>query len=258
MPFEMKKLILLSVFTVALVGILPAMNQDSVKLLLRQKAYERYHAVKDTVTVRTWMNMDRMNKALIQVVEYDNQILQSYKSRDTAQTNMIPVNPDTVIQQPVIKVLPPIQKSLFDMKYLLAVSLAAGVLLMILIVLLVKRTISLKRLRDEYIDRDETFDAKLNRLDFLENEVAKMKNRENEIKAELEKGIVHYQDKMQTLRKRIDELANENTRLENLNSILSEGKAPGRDIFIDKSGEILNDTDAETEGNPPRVKKVRK
>jgi len=254
----MKKLILLSVFTVALVGILPAMNQDSVKLLLRQKAYERYHAVKDTVTVRTWMNMDRMNKALIQVVEYDNQILQSYKSRDTTETIMSPVNSDTVIQQPVITALSPVQKSLFDMKYLLAVSLAAGIILLILIVLLVKRTISLKRLRDEYIDRDETFDAKLNRLDFLENEVSKMKNRENEIKAELEKGIVQYQDKMQTLRKRIDELANENTRLENLNSLLSEGNAPGRDIFIDKSGEILNDSDAETEGNPPRVKKARK
>jgi hypothetical protein len=254
----MKKLILLILLTVVIIGFLSAMNQDSVKLFQRKKAYERYHAVSDTVTVRTWMNMDRMNKALIQVVEYDNQLLESYKNRDTAFATVNPVKADTLMRTPAIAEPTPVQKSWFDLKYLPAALIAVGILLLVFIVLLAKRTISLYRLRREYNERDETFDAKLNRLDFLENEVVKMKTRENEIKAELEKGIVHYQDKMQTLRKRIDELANENTRLENLNAIKTVRKESDEVSLIDVAEKLEKETNNEPEILFHRVKKVRK
>jgi hypothetical protein len=254
----MKKLILLSVFTVALAGFLPAMNQNSVKLLQRQKAYEHFHAVKDTVTVRTWMNMDRMNKALIQVVEYDNQLLESYKNRDTTHAAVTRTKADTVVQIPVIAAPPSVQKSWFDLKYLPAVLIAVGILLLIFIVLLARRTISLYQLRREYNERDETFDAKLNRLDFLENEVVKMKTRENEIKAELEKGIVNYQDKMETLRKRIDELANENTRLENIIALKTGRKESGGVPQIDITEDLEKEINKEPEILFQRIKKARK
>jgi len=255
----MKKLILLAVYTLAISCSLSASNQDSVTLSLRRKAYSRYHAVKDTVTVRTWMNMDRMNKALIQVVEYDNQLLDSYKSKDTLAATFIPEKADTLLKKPIITAMPSIQKSWFDMRYFMAASILIGLLVLVLIVMLVVRTISLKRLRQEYNDRDETFDAKLNRLDYLENEVVKMKTRENDIKAELEKGIVDYQDKMQTLRKRIDELANENTRLENLNLALSDGKSlEGGGLLTEKNEEMKQEIIVELEGMLKRVKKTRK
>jgi hypothetical protein len=258
MPVEMKKLILLTFLALAIYGGHAAINQDSITLSLRKKAYDRYHKVKDTVTVRTWMNMDRMNKALIQVLEYDNQLLESYENKDTAIVISDQLSNDSSVQKPLVISKTMVEPAWFQIKYLLAASILVGVILVVLIVLFVQRTIRIKKLRQVYNEREETFDSKLNRLEYLENEVLKMKTRENEIKAELEKGIVDYQDKMQTLRKRIEELAVENTRLENLNIALSDGKVDAGDASIEKTEEIKQEIIAEIEGVLKRVKKTRK
>jgi len=255
----MKKNILLAIIILAINCSLSAINQDSVTMLLRKKAYERYHEVKDTVTVRTWMNMDRMNKALVQILEYDNQLLESMKKSEATDTGGYPKKLDTIVPQPVIVKMPVVQKSWMDIKYFPLAAIVISFLLLVLIVLVVKRSFRIKHLRQEYDDRDETFDAKLNRLEFLEGEVLKMKSRENDIKAELEKGIIHYQEKMQTLRNRIDELANENVRLENLIETLS-GK---KNAIVE--GPLIRETDlsqqqnnGESEDLPKRIKKPRK
>jgi hypothetical protein len=254
----MKKLFLFSIVFMAICENLSANNQDSVTLLLRKKAYERFHEVKDTVTVRTWMNMDRMNKALIQVVEYDNQLLESFKGKDSADMIAEKSSIDTVIPEPVVESRTVESKFFFPVEYVLAAFIALAVLLLILVILLVKQSTSLRKLRLKYSDREETFDPKLNRLEFLENEVVKMKTRENEVKVELEKGIVDYQDKMQTLRKRIEELADENTRLENLNVALSEGKPTIGDSAIAQNGVTKQEIIGEIEGILKRVKKAHK
>jgi hypothetical protein len=258
MPGKMKNLILLTVVTLAFCSNLTAINQDSVTLSLRNKAFIKYHDVKDTVTVRTWMNMDRMNKALIQVVEYDNQLLESYKRNDSAKETVYRENTDTVIQKPSAKSNPTVQNARFQMKYLLATSVIVGVLLLILIVLLVKQTINYNKLRREYLDREDTFDSKLTRLEYLENEVLKMKSRENEVKTELEKGIIHYQEKMQQLRKHIDLLVDENTRLEGINSALIGGKAPKGETSVEKTEELKKEMIFESDNIIQRVKKPRK
>ena len=254
----MKKLILLSIVILALYGSLSAINQDSVKLSLRKKALENYHKVKDTVTVRTWMNMDRMNKALIQIVEYDNQLLESYKSNDSAKTNIEQGSIDALGPKPLKEIKALVSKPLLPLESIIAVSVAAGILLLVLIVFLVKRSITIKNLRGEYNEREESFDSKFNRLEYLENEVLKMKTRENEVKAELGKGIVDYQEKMQTLRKRIEELADENTRLEKMNIALAEGNFAEAESSVKKTEEMKDNIIIEADGLFKRVKKVRK
>jgi hypothetical protein len=254
----MKKLFLLSIVFLAICGSQSAANQDSVTLLLRKKAYERFHEVKDTVTVRTWMNMDRMNKALIQVVEYDNQLLESYEGKDSSamiseKSRVDKVNDKTVIEPRTFE-----SKFLFPVEYVLAAFIALTAMLLIFLIVIIRQSISLRKLKSKYSDRDDTFDPKLNRLEFLENEVKKMKIRENEVKAELEKGIVDYQEKMQTLRKRIEELANENTRLENLNTVHSERKVAIEDSSNVHTEETKQEIFGENEGILKRVKKVRK
>lgn len=254
----MKKLSLLAVCTLALYGCLLADNQDSATLILRKKAYDRFHEVSDTVTVRTWMNMDRMTKALKEVVEYDNQLLESYMSKDTIIGTNEQVSEDTLIKEPFNASTSSIVPAWFQMKYLFVAAGGIGLLVLVLIILLVKRNLGYRKLLRDYNEREETFDAKLNRLDILENEVIKIRNRENEIKAELEKGIVDYQDKMQTLRKRIEELAEENTRLENLNKALSEGKVIEGESSVEKNDEIKQEIIVELESILKRVKKSRK
>lgn len=254
----MKKLSLFAVCTLALYGCLLAGNQDSATLILRKKAYDRFHEVSDTVTIRTWMNMDRMNRALQQVVEYDNQLLESYMSKDTTIGTIEQVSEDTLTKKPFDAFSSSVVPAWFQMKYLLASAGGVGLLVLVLIILLVKRNLGYRKLLRDYNEREETFDTKLNRLDILENEVVKMRNRENEIKAELEKGIVDYQDKMQTLRKRIEELAEENTRLENLNKALSDGKVIEGESSLEKTDEIKQEIIVELEGILKRVKKSRK
>lgn len=213
----MKRFLVIFILTIAVIGDLSAINQDSVTLELRTKAYKRYRLVKDTTTIRTWMNMDRMNKALIDVVEYDNKLLKSYSFNDSVLTSGSQVNPDTsVSQRPLEVVKSPVSNLKFDNEYLLPALVACVILIIILTVLLILRSVSLKQIRRMLDESEETFNSKIKRMEFLETEVKKMKGREKEIKAELEKGIVDYQGKMQQLRLRIDELADENTRLEGL------------------------------------------
>lgn len=233
----MKRFLVIFILAIAFIGDLSAINQDSVTLELRNKAYKRYRLVKDTATVRTWMNMDRMNKALIDVVEYDNKLLKSYRYNDSLLSDSLQFAQDTVlVQQPVEDVKLTGTKNETVSGYLLPGLVACGIAVIVLIVLLVMRSLSLKRVQRMLDESEETFNGKLKRMEFLESEVKKMKSREKEIKAELEKGIIDYQAKMQQLRLRIDELANENTRLESM--LASQ---PGGDNTIERgpSGETV-------------------
>ena len=233
----MKRFLVIFILVLTFTGELSAINQDSVTLELRAKAYKRYRHVKDTATIRTWMNMDRMNKALIDVAEYDNKLLKSYRYSDSVLRANSQINVDTAIsQQPLETVKPPVSNTGFDKEYLLATSAACGILVIILLVLLIIRSISLKQVRRALDESEETFNNKIKRMELLESEVKKMKSREKEIKAELEKGIIDYQGKMQQLRLRINELADENSRLEGLLATHPDGNYTGE---TSSSGETV-------------------
>jgi len=220
----MKRFLVIIILALTFIGDLSAINQDSVTLLQRDKAYRHYRQVRDTTTIRTWMNMDRMNKALIEVVEYDNKILKSYKNNDSVLRSDLQFTPDTAITQAPVEVDKlPGSKTETGRGFLLPTLIAGGILIIILIVLLITRSVSLKQLHRMLDESEETFNSKIKRMEFLESEVKKMKSREKEFKAELEKGIIDHQAKMQQLRQRIDELADENTRLEDLLAAQPEG-----------------------------------
>jgi hypothetical protein len=258
MPVEMKKIILLFIISLASSGNMSAVNRDSVILDLRKKAYERYHEVKDTVTVRTWMNMDRMNKALMNVVEYDNQLIEGYLKKDSVVDEIGPRKMGSLSKEPIIPDKTKVSGFLFPLEYIYAILALFVISLLVLAVLLVKRTITIRKLKAEYDGHEEKFDSKFSRLEYLENEVIKMKARENEVKIELEKGIVDYQEKMQTLRKRIQELAEENTRLETMNISLSKGTLLENDKLDGNPIGWKKEISEENEGTIKRIKKARK
>lgn len=234
----MKRFLVIFISALAFIGNLSAVNQDSVTLELRNKAYKRYRLVKDTTTIRTWMNMDRMNKALIEVVEYDNELLQTYNYADSALATDAQSSPDTLVSRQPEEFVKPVLNLEFDRDYLLFALAASIILAMIFLVLLIFRTINLRQTRQTLDESEEIYNSKIKRMEFLDSEVKKMKSRENEIKAELEKGIIDYQAKMQQLRQRIDELASENTRLESLLAshpgvdLSEENKSAGETVAI--------------------------
>jgi hypothetical protein len=210
----MKKILMIFILAFAVIGELSAVNQDSVTAELRQKAYRYYRQVKDTITVRTWMNMDRMNKALTTVVEYDNQLLKLYRFDDSVLKATGHSMRDTLILQgPSDEAKIPVSDGESGKDYLRAGLVAGGMLIIILLVLLIMRSVSMNTLRRTLDESEETYNNKIKHMEFLESEVKKMKSREKEIKAELERGIVDNQEKVQQLRLRIGELSEENARL---------------------------------------------
>jgi ABC-type multidrug transport system fused ATPase/permease subunit len=164
--------------------------------------------------VRTWMNMDRMNKALTTVVEYDNQLLKLYRFDDSVLKATGHSMRDTLILQgPSDEAKIPVSDGESGKDYLRAGLVAGGMLIIILLVLLIMRSVSMNTLRRTLDESEETYNNKIKHMEFLESEVKKMKSREKEIKAELERGIVDNQEKVQQLRLRIGELSEENARL---------------------------------------------
>lgn len=210
----MKRFAVIFILFLAFIVNLSAINQDSVTLELRNKAYKHFRLVKDTTTIRTWMNMDRMNKALIEVVEYDNKLLKSLPLGDSVLMDVSPIIPDSLATQQPLVVVKSDSNLEIDKDYFLVASVGIGILVIVLIVLLIMRSVNLKQLRLVFDESEEAYNSKIKRMEFLDSEVKKMKTREKEIKAELEKGIIDYQAKMQQMRLRIDELAEENSRLE--------------------------------------------
>lgn len=213
----MKRFLVILILALSFTGKTWAINQDSATLELRKKAYMHYRMLNDTTTIRTWVNIHRLNKALLVVVAYDNQLLKSYSYKDSVSRADSHLNPDTATHLQLLKDTEPFVSNLkFNRKYLLAAIAACGLFVIVLLMLLIIRSIGMRQVRRTLDEREETIRNQIIRMEFLETEVKEMKNREKEIKAELEIGIVNYQMKMQQLRLRINELADENTRIKSL------------------------------------------
>jgi len=233
----MKKILMIFILTLAFIDDLSAIYQDSVTLELRNKAYKHYLLLQDTTTIRTWLNMDRMNKALLEVMIYDNKLLKSHRYNDSVLKANSQLTPDTLLsQRPIEVVNPSVSNPFFDKEHLLTALAVSGILVIVLLVILIIRSIRMDQIRRTLDESEEAFNSKIKHMEFLESEVKKMKSREKEIKADLEKGIIDYQGKMHQLRLRIDELAEENTRLEGLLAT-----HPGRNYAenVSSSGETL-------------------
>ena len=210
----MKKIAVIFILALGFMGNVIAINQDTVTIELRNKAYQHYRLLKDTTTVRTWMNMDRLNKALIKVVEYDNQLLKPGRVPDSVLNPAVQNSPGNLeSQKPEESLTKPPAIPEFDKDYLLAGLAGCAILVIILLVLLILRSISLNQIRRTLDEREETFNSRIKQMEFLEAEVRKMKSRDRELKADLENDTVDNPLKMQQLRLRIDELSAENTRL---------------------------------------------
>lgn len=210
----MKKIVVIFILALGLMDNVSAINQDTVTIELRNKAYQQYRLLKDTTTVRTWMNMDRLNKALMKVVEYDNQLLKPDRVPDSA-LNPAAQNSQSNLesQKPVESLNRPLAIPEFDKDYLLAGLAGCVILIIILLVLLIMRSISLNQIRRTLDESEETFNSRIKQMEFLEAEVRKMKSRDRDLKADLENDTVDNHPKVQQLRLRIDELIAENTRL---------------------------------------------
>ena len=210
----MKKIVVIFILALGFMGSVSAINQDTVTIELRNKAYQHYRLLKDTTTVRTWMNMDRLNKALIKVVEYDNHLLKPGRVPDSVLNPAVQNSPGNLESQKPEESLPePPAIPEFDKDYFLAGLAGCAILVIILLVLLILRSISLNQIRRTLDEREETFNSRIKQMEFLEAEVRKMKSRDRELKADLENDTVDNPLKLQQLKLRIDELSAENTRL---------------------------------------------
>lgn len=207
MRFVTLLFILMAIFPTSLLGNIP----DSAVMAERDYYYKKFRSVRDTMTLNTWLNLKRLSDNLEQVVLRDQVLLEQYYRNDTA-AKLVSIKDQALLKEKdslQIKMEQLEARAHNDMRMIWLLKTAAGlmiVFLLILLYLLYSGKIRLERLKELYHFSEKTATDKRNENIQLENELDKLRQREQEFRAELEKGLISNQEKLMMLQKKNDQL----------------------------------------------------
>lgn len=237
-------LILLMVSPIRLTGNAP----DSVLMVERDYYYKAYRSVRDTMTINTWLNLKRLSDNLEQVVERDRKIIEHYLSKASSDS-LLPQNNAAELKARALLEMEMNQleaRTINDMRMLWILKTAAGLMLLVILLLLyllINEKSKLSRFRSLYAFADKLAVEKRNEITMLESELEKLRQREQDFRAELEKGIITHQEKLIVLQKK-------NIQLENDLKRIKDHQSEKREIdllTIDSKADIVKFPDNEKE-----------
>ncbi len=200
-------LILMAVFPQSLLGSIP----DSTIMAERDYHFKKYRSVRDTMTLNTWINLKRLSDNLEEVVLRDQILLEQYFRNDSAAT-VILIKDHALAKEMTnlqIKMEQLEARAQNDMRMIWLLKTAAGlmiVFILILLYLLFSGRSKLNRLKELYQFSEKTTIDKRNENILLESELDKLRQREQEFRAELEKGMISNQEKLMMLQTKNDQL----------------------------------------------------
>lgn len=207
-------LILLFAFPTILIGNAP----DSALMAERDYYFKKYHAVRDTMTVNTWLNLKRLSDNLEQIMQVDQEIINQYKSNSGMDTLIPAKNTEQANELANLElVMERLEaRTNNDMRMLWILKTAAGLMVLFILVLLylfINEKSKLSRLRRVYAFADNLAVEKRKENIMLEAEVEKLKQREKDFRGELEKGLIANQEKLMLLQKKNLQLERELKKL---------------------------------------------
>lgn len=191
---------------------------DSALIQEREFYLGKYHSVRDTMTVNSWINLKRLSDNLEKLALTDAQIIDSLSRRVEADAAIIV---DLTSGQEPSSAQEPFQSadspdSGNSRMMLLVMKAFVAFLLLVLLILvysLVRRGSILSLLKED-IERIEAIAAeKQSQAVMAELEMNKLKQRELEFREELERGIQLNQERMQTMLQKCELLEEENRML---------------------------------------------
>jgi chromosome segregation ATPase len=200
-------LILMVVTSQSLLANIP----DSSVMAERDYYFKKYRSVRDTMTMNTWLNLKRLSDNLEQVVQRDQELLEHYSMIDSS-ANAVSINDQELKEEMSdlqIKMEQLEARAQNDMQMIWLLKTAAGLMIVFILILiysLFSGRSKLNRLKELYHYSEKTATDKRNENILLENELDKLRQREQEFRAELEKGLISHQEKLMMLQKKNDQL----------------------------------------------------
>jgi hypothetical protein len=215
MRFLIFVILLLSCFSSGLYGNEP----DSAILAEREFYLKRYNSVKDTMTVNTWLNLKRLSDNLHEVVVRDQIIIDQLRDQqkgDSLHKDSVNLFGDELRKLRILNSqLTSRSKNDFYMIWVLKTSASVLVVcVLVLIYLLITSKNRITRYKKRQSEMESHIIEVQNQLSFQEVEVSKLKQREQDFRSELEKGLITYQEKLSLLQKRNSFLEEELKRME--------------------------------------------
>lgn len=196
-------LILFTVLTISLSG----NPTDSVLMSERDYYLKEYRSVRDTMTVNTWLNLKRLSDNLEQVVARDQIIIDqylNYVSNDTLipkkDTGSLKAMANLEMQNEKLEA-----RTTNDMRMLWILKTSAGLMILVILLLLfwlINEKTKFNRLKGLYSLADKLSVEKRKENMVLEEELEKLRKREQDFRTELEKGLITHQEKLMMLQKK--------------------------------------------------------
>jgi len=192
---------------------------DSMLWAERDYFYKKYRSVRDTMTINTWLNLKRVSDNLEQVVKRDQQVIVALQQRVAQDSAIIASNHDVEKQYQALSAdyNRLIEKSRKDAAMLVYLKIAAGVLILIFLILIyyiVGMFKKNKKSKDERDHYEALVQERQKQIDVMDIELRKMKHREMEFRDELERGMQLHQERLNALQSKCLQLEKENKELQ--------------------------------------------
>ena len=237
-------LILFFVSPIVLIGNAP----DSTLMAEREHYFNKYRSVRDTMTINTWLNLKRLSDNLEQVVQRDQIIIDQYRSRISSDTigDVQDTGQKRKMTDLELKLDQLEARTTNDMRMLWILKTAAGLMVLIILLLfylLINQKSKFSRLKGLYAFSDKLSVEKGKEIIMLEGELDKLRQREQEFRAELEKGLITHQEKLMMLQKKNIHLEGELKNMRELSHLVQGGNMP----LTDRKTEVAKLPDNEKE-----------
>lgn len=192
---------------------------DSVIFAEREFYLKKYNSVKDTMTLNTWLNLKRLSDNLHEVAIRDQIIIDkllNQKQSDSSNIDSINLIGDELRQLRITN-SQLASRSKNDMQMMWVLKTSASVLILLVLIFLYHLITSKNRIIRYKKRQSELESHKIElqkQLSFQESEVSKLKQREQDFRSELERGLITYQEKLSLLQERNSYLEGEIRRVE--------------------------------------------
>ncbi len=180
---------------------------DSMLMAERDYYFKEYKSLRDTMTINTWLNLKRLSDNLEHVVQRDQIILDQYLNK--ASTDMLIPKKDSGSLQAMANLEMKMEqleaRANNDMRMLWILKTAAGLMILLILLLLyglINERTRLNRLKGLYTIADKLSVEKRKENIVLEDELEKLRKREQDFRTELEKGLITHQEKLMMLQKK--------------------------------------------------------
>lgn len=200
-------LILITIIPQSLLGSIP----DSAIIAEREYYFNKYRAVRDTMTMNTWINLKRLSDNLEEVVLRDQVLLEQCFRNDSVEN--MPAIKDQALANEMTDLQINMEqleaRAQNDMRMIWLLKTVAGLMIVFILILMYisfSGRSKLNRLKELYNFSEKTASDKRQENIRLESELDKLRQREQDFRAELEKGMISYQEKLMILQSKNDQL----------------------------------------------------